>query len=837
MPIRVLLVVALLSLLWPTNAYTDDPLMAPYWERVLADSNCTHEKDCGFPGITPEQCRDRGCCFDPNGPSSWCSGEAKKCSTPANCSNHGSCQDGACVCDPSHTGHTCGDTLITKVHLIQSCHLDLGFTDSSAGVINRYLTHHIPTAIASANAMRNNSNGWRVRFMAQSYYLSFYLDCPPHMGFTCPTEEQKAALKRAISQGDIYWHAFPHNAELENTSPVMLQEGLSATQALDAAFGLPSKRSLSQRDVPGVPRSVIPILAKSGIDLISVGVNGASMYPLVPKIFEWRDPVSNTSALTMWHPRGYGGYSTGEAVTIPGFNQALVTDWIGDNQGPGSAEYYTGVFEKIQQEFPNATIVASTFDEWLDEVNLSGLRSTLPVVDQEVGDSWIYGVPSDPKKISVSRAIDRALTKYLANGGVRDAPYLNFSRLAIKNCEHTWGKDVKSNLKDNGLDVWANEGFEAARTVGKDRAEYGTLEESWWEQRRWGKDIPLQALPAEHALKQMAIDEIQEIDQALPDNTGFTQLKDPSLPVQCGTSSIAFDTSTGAISHLLDSASEPPMQWASANRTLLNLGYRTYSQQDFLTFQKQYSNLSSPPDWFEKDFGKPNETLSNHSTWRSQLDTASMLASENQTTFLLTSVIVNEHGSTQMPHEQYGAPELFVTKLVLQHQATTGPRLAITIWCVNKTSTRLPETMFVSFTPLNTASAHGTAEWQMQKLGQWQKCENDVVSGGSKHLHGVSIGSGMRYIQAGANGTVHTLELEAVDTPVINLGEPLGFPVPCEVEKEPWNVEPDLEQFGVSSIFWNNLWGTNYVQWFPYNTGYSPVAGEENFISRYNLNF
>ena len=68
--------------------------------------------------------------------------------------------------------------------------------------------------------------------------------------------------------------------------------------------------------------------------------------------------------------------------------QALVTDWIGDNAGPGDANHYINVFEKIQKEFPNATVVASTFDEWLDEVNDSGLRETLPVVTKEVGDSW-----------------------------------------------------------------------------------------------------------------------------------------------------------------------------------------------------------------------------------------------------------------------------------------------------------------------------------------------------------------------------------------------------------------------------------------------------------------
>jgi len=39
------------------------------------------------------------------------------------------------------------------------------------------------------------------------------------------------------------------------------------------------------------------------------------------------------------------------------------------------------------------------------------------------------------------------------------------------------------------------------------------------------------------------------------------------------------------------------------------------------------------------------------------------------------------------------------------------------------------------------------------------------------------------------------------------------------------------------SVFWNNLWGTNYVQWYPFNRNYTAVDGEQNFISRYNLYF
>lgn len=165
------------------------------------------------------------------------------------------------------------------------------------------------------------------------------------------------------------------------------------------------------------------------------------------------------------------------------------------------------------------------------------------------------------------------------------------------------------------------------------------------------------------------------------------------------------------------------------------------------------------------------------------------------TEILFSSAIVDDKGDDKFAHEQYGAPELFITRLTVAHKASTGDnRIAVTIWCVNKTSTRLPETMFVSFTPDNASAS--TSSWQMQKLGQWQATD-DVVAGGSQHLHGVSIGSGVRFNKT-VNGQGWTFGIEALDAPVMNLGEPLGFPVPCTKMEDPWAYKPDLETFGIS---------------------------------------
>ena len=40
-----------------------------------------------------------------------------------------------------------------------SCHLDIGFADSSAGIINEYFTKHLPTAVAVGAEMEKGVAG------------------------------------------------------------------------------------------------------------------------------------------------------------------------------------------------------------------------------------------------------------------------------------------------------------------------------------------------------------------------------------------------------------------------------------------------------------------------------------------------------------------------------------------------------------------------------------------------------------------------------------------------------------------------------------------------------
>jgi len=114
----------------------------------------------------------------------------------------------------------------------------------------------------------------------------------------------------------------------------------------------------------------------------------------------------------------------------------------------------------------------------------------------------------------------------------------------------------------------------------------------------------------------------------------------------------------------------------------------------------------------------------------------------------------------------------------------------------NKTATRLPEALWLSFSPI----VSNVSLWKVQKLGELVSPLN-VIFNGSKHLHGFDS-----YVEHSSekDGKFH---IESLDSGVVCFGEPTPFPTPF--------TQPDLSQ-GVHFNLFNNIWGTNYVMWYPF---------------------
>jgi|EP01047_Picozoa_sp_COSAG01_P005438 hypothetical protein len=108
-------------------------------------------------------------------------------------------------------------------------------------------------------------------------------------------------------------------------------QGIDSVHRLDQRFGKANKTVISQRDVPGVTRAIVPLMVERGVLAFSEGCNAQIQPPSTPSsIFNWSDPASGQSVLMMLHPRGYGLEEQDDATGLPAMprvSRALFPSW------------------------------------------------------------------------------------------------------------------------------------------------------------------------------------------------------------------------------------------------------------------------------------------------------------------------------------------------------------------------------------------------------------------------------------------------------------------------------------------------------------------------------
>ncbi|HET7272716.1 MAG TPA: DUF5054 domain-containing protein, partial [Rubrobacter sp.] len=449
------------------------------------------------------------------------------------------------------------DPAIDVVHLVFKTHLDVGFTDFAANVIDEYFERFIPQAIDVAGELRRRGGPERLIWTTGSWLIYEYLEK------AAPSERQ--SLEEAIEAGDVIWHGLPFTTHSELVDPGLFEYGLGLSRELDARFGRETIAA-KMTDVPGHTRAIVPLLAEAGIRFLHIGVNPGSTPPEIPPVFRWRAP--DGSEVTVMYQRG--GY--GDLVTIPGMTEALAFAHTGDNRGPQSAEQVVEVFEEIRTRVGGARVVASTMDAYARA--LLAQQSDLPVVTGEIGDTWIHGVASDPGKISRYRELCRLRRRWISEGDDRDLSA--FSRRLLMVPEHTWGLDEKTFLAD--YEHYA--AGELRRVRGN--ASFVRQEASWAEQRAY----------VDEAVGLLDEDMAREADERLaaivprpPDKAGF-------LPVDLSTAhetahfSVGFDPESGALNRLVDKATG--RAWASEEHPLGLFRHQTFTHEDYSRFLDQY---------------------------------------------------------------------------------------------------------------------------------------------------------------------------------------------------------------------------------------------------------
>ncbi|MGA9799728.1 MAG: DUF5054 domain-containing protein [Terriglobales bacterium] len=646
---------------------------------------------------------------------------------------------------------------VKRVLAMFKCHFDAGFIDTQAAVVHKYFSQFFPQAITIAEQSRQPGNH-RYVWTTGSWLLYEYLEQA--------SPQDRRRMEQAIAQGDIAWHAIPFSWQTEMMDAGMISAGIALSHSLDDRFGRHTTGA-KMTDVPGHTRGIISPLAAQGVKFLDIGVNDASTPAELPPLFVWKDS-RGASLVVMYH------HSYGSVVHVPSSDLAVAIVVADDNKGPHSPSDIANIYSDLTRQFPDAQIEACGLTEIADAVE--PFRKNLPTITQEIGDTWIYGVASDPVKVARYREISRLRRSWIEQGKFQsgDATDIALLRRLLLEVEHTWGTDTKT---------WLDFDHYIPRDLAPmlDTKNYKVVEFSWTEKRQ---DLfeGITTLPP--ALREEARNAVAALTLQPPHLPGASP-HPAGNEIETSHFILALDPRTGAIQRLRNK--QTGREWATPDHPLALVSYQTLSPADYSRFFANY--IISTADWAKKDFGKPNiERFGAESReWQPTISNLE-IAEDPQKHYLLAHLEIHD------PEAIASGRAAFPKKMYMQFVLPKSePVIHLDFCWFQKPATRMPEAIWLTFNP-NVPDQHG---WTMDKSGE-QVSPFDVVPAGGRHLHAVTTGFTYRDRE-------HSFEVETFDAPLIALGEksPLNFS----------RAQPDLSA-GVHCNLFNNAWGTNYIMWF-----------------------
>ncbi|WP_229106712.1 DUF5054 domain-containing protein [Paenibacillus sp. 1001270B_150601_E10] len=698
----------------------------------------------------------------------------------------------------------------TRIHVIFKTHLDIGYTDLAKNVTDRYMKLFFPKAIQTAEYFNEHPEKGSFIWTTGSWLI--------HHLLKHGTDEEKQQAEEAIAKDYLRWHGLPFTTYTELYDSELLDYSIQIAKRLDQRFG---KRTIAAKmtDVPGHTRSLITHMAMAGLKYLHLGVNPSSHVPHVPEMFLWQN--TDGSEIVVQYSKDYG-----TTFEIEGLNDILYFAHTHDNHGPSTVEQIEAEFAQLREAYPHAEIKASTLDEYAEKV--WEIRDTLPVVEEEIGDSWIHGSATDPYKLACYRELLRLKRKWLQDGtlNVIDEEYKNFCDELIMIPEHTWGVDIKRYLAD--YIHYDKDDFQEARKRDKvdislnpleyrfyemnsraemiemfgDEAEeklhsrsFSLMERSWLEQRKY-LDEAIKALhPERQAEAQAALSALIPSRSILADADG-TSLS-PDQPYVLGDFEVVFEDN-GAIVGLKDAQGR---EWAGPDNQIGLFSYETYSQADYDRWYREYHvRWRYTHVWATGDFGKPGMDLTKewitHEIMTPKLQFLQAVYGEAE------DVVIACLRMPRMSWERMGAPRELTLEYIFKKNTHT---VECKLQWFDKDAYRLPEASWMSFNPI----VNNPNQWKLDKIGQ-RISPHDVVKGGNRNMHAVQ--QGMYY--AAADGEVH---IDTLDAALVCPGEPRLVQFDHTFAPLSGGMHVNLH---------NNVWGTNFQSWY-----------EEDALFRFKLQF
>eukprot|EP00760_Papus_ankaliazontas_P037865 PhM_4_TR8768/c0_g1_i1/m.37002 len=653
---------------------------------------------------------------------------------------------------------------ITKVHVIFMTHFDLGYTDFAWCTVSHYFWQIYPGVVQTAAADPTYI------FTTHPWLLYAYFNCDrllphirnlPGVAFVCPTEKMKSDLGATIRAGQLVWHAFAFDGFNEMLGKDMFEMGFDYSAWLSATFGVAAVNTMSQVDVPGLYRVQLGYLNSNNVSSLYIGQNPfygwAGAVVALPNLFLWKTLDGSAPILTMTHQLGYGGITPSDAIINPDTKEALVVQCVLENSPPYTPVDVINYKNRVRRYFPNAQVVASTFDNFAKSVLRNS--SAIPVVSEDIGDSWVRASASDPVKTAAFLEHRRSVEQCMAAGECkrRSDDLMDEVFFAMTGVEHNWGLPLQGNDWESPAASYEEKRgfFVSARSVRKD-------------------------VVVEKKNKTTVFPLLQQFI-AVPMGKRFV----PGDVVTCGSYEIAFDK-IGAISHLRNTKGEG-VTYANATHTLGGLVYEIHATNG------RYNNVSS-------GWGDPVDLLY-HRVPQFFDGTYTTDEADDGCVFSLPMTLEqNASHSLVVDGEVRLSPSSPTSQLNISFDIS-GKKLSYEMYGTWTTGMPQGDALSVRFNPTNIST------WGVVALSREYSPFNFAYAGVS-HFHVADEAKAYGQDQA---TTKTKMGIHALDTPLLIFGQhtDAGW-----ASDKAWARPPNTTQGILYNIF--NQWNANWVVGWPW---------------------
>lgn len=599
---------------------------------------------------------------------------------------------------------------VKKVIVIHKTHLDIGFTDAAANVLDRYVKEFIPQAIRTAYIC--NKDGKRnFVWTTGSFLIRYYLE----------HAEEPSDLLRAIQDGYIAWHGLACTTHTELMDSDLLSYDIEIARQLDARF---SRHTIAAKmtDVPCHTLALVPALAENGIRYLHVGINQASRPLDIPAFSRLR---FGAHEIIFHYAKAYG------AADIFG-DYALEFVHTSDNMGPPTPDSVFAALKQLQKKYPGAEIASGTLDDFA--AILLENKDRLPVITCECGDTWIHGAASDPYKAGALRELLQIKNEWLSGHPeiVGTKEYDDFMTPLMLVCEHTCGLDSKLFPKDSTH--WAKPDFYSVRQT----PAFQKAQDSWQEQRDYLNQA-VSALPVFY--REAAMKRLQALRPAAPQALSPNAVYPVSPYTEtewdmCGYRFVLRED--GSLLIL-----QTPGGMCRPDTIIGELLYQVYSYATVDRCYHEYNRNHEKTGWWScPDFAKPG--LDSVKGLTDQTAHYHLNAYDRQGDILILHLT-----SEAALSDTYGAPR----RAVISYRF--GPRITIQLQWFDKDASRIPEALFFGFCPGFTDPHKLT----VTKIGQ-RIHPYDVCGGGNRKLHAATCFD------------YESIHMENIHAPLLSIGGP-----------------------------------------------------------------